>query len=70
MYIFLLQSQLESKVAGAPNYSKTAIQLFRLLFKEDEYAGRSLTGAPAKSGEKKPALDQERLQGIYSMFLF
>ena len=47
-----------------------AIQLFRLLFKEEEYAGKSLTGAPAKSGERKPAVDQERLQGIYGMFLF
>ncbi|XP_060574901.1 uncharacterized protein LOC132732484 [Ruditapes philippinarum] len=59
--------QLQSKVIGITSYSKMAIVLFRFLYKEEEYAGKSLTGKASKSGEKRPPVDQEKLTGIYDI---
>jgi hypothetical protein len=47
-----------------------AIVLFRFLYKEEEYAGNSLTGKASKSGEKRPPVDQEKLTGIYGQCFF
>ncbi|KAH3708953.1 hypothetical protein DPMN_068412 [Dreissena polymorpha] len=52
--------QLESKVGGITSFSKMAILLFRFLFKEEEYAGKSLTGGVSKSGEKRRPGKTER----------
>ncbi|XP_053395300.1 uncharacterized protein LOC128555784 [Mercenaria mercenaria] len=59
--------QLLSRINGMESYSKAALSLFRLLFKEEEYIGRSLTGSKSRSGEAKPAVDQDRLGRIYNV---
>jgi hypothetical protein len=64
------QDQLKSKVIGITSFSKMAIVLFRFLYKEEEYAGKSLTGNASKRGEKRPPVDQEKLTGIYCQCFF
>ncbi|KAJ8309925.1 hypothetical protein KUTeg_011790 [Tegillarca granosa] len=48
--------QLEMKIATFTEFSKASVLLFRLLFKEEEYRGKSLTGQKGKE-----ALDQHKL---------
>jgi len=59
---------LELKIKDAENYKKASVRLFRLMFTHDEIEGRSLTGAVAKSGVKRPAIeDQGKLDTLRSM---
>ncbi|XP_033729589.1 uncharacterized protein LOC117318748 [Pecten maximus] len=53
-------SQLEWKSSHCSTYSKMSAVLFRTLFHEEEYVGRTLAG-----GGNKPQVDPVKMQAIY-----
>jgi hypothetical protein len=63
----MFQNQLLAKIEGVTDYSKAAKTLFRTLYKEEEYHGRSLCGGkPNKRYLARPPLeDQTKLHIIY-----
>ncbi|XP_060551867.1 uncharacterized protein LOC132713334 [Ruditapes philippinarum] len=69
LYGSYTKNQLLAKIEGVTDYSKAAKTLFRTLYKEEEYRGRSLCGGkPNKRYLARPPLeDQTKLHIIYDI---
>ncbi|XP_053408051.1 uncharacterized protein LOC128559712 [Mercenaria mercenaria] len=63
------QSQLQAKVINMKDFGKAAKLLFRLLYTENEYKGRSLSGGRpnAKYEQRPPIEDTTKLHVIYDI---
>ncbi|KAL5020964.1 hypothetical protein ScPMuIL_000119 [Solemya velum] len=57
--------QLEDTISEVASFSKASILLFRMLFKEEEYKGKSLCGLVKGGAERRESVDQNKLNGIY-----
>lgn len=55
-------AQLEAKITHFDSFSKAATLPFRKIFTEEEYVGKTLTGANGK-----PSVDQHKLNIIYNI---
>ena len=64
--IYVFHDQLSSTLINHDNFSTASKALLRLLYKTEEYIGKTFVGAATKDGKSSP-IDQATLQVIYGI---
>ncbi|XP_053389121.1 uncharacterized protein LOC128552127, partial [Mercenaria mercenaria] len=54
------KSQIVSEIHFFKTYKKATTRAFRILFKDEEWQGRSVTGQRSKTGKAKPAIEDQK----------